>query len=83
MRLNDLCPGEAAYIISLVQLDHADARKLSDLGLTPGIRITLVQRAPLGDPVWIEVRGYQLAFRSSLAAKIRVARDREGVSGKL
>lgn len=82
MRLNDLCPGETAYIISLAQLDPKDARKLGDLGLTPGVKITLVQRAPLGDPVWVEVRGYQLAFRAALAAEIRVSRDREEVPGQ-
>lgn len=81
MRLNDMRPGETAYLVSLAELDQLDAQRFTDLGLTPGEKITLVQRAPLGDPVWIELRGYQLAFRADLASLIIVSQQRGEVSG--
>ena len=35
-------------------------RHLLDMGLTPGAEVTLRKRAPMGDPIEIEVRGYEL-----------------------
>ncbi len=74
MNINDLKPTETARIISLDGLDAKTAKKLRDLGMTIGQHIKFIQRAPLGDPVWIELRGYQLAFSSRIAANIAVER---------
>lgn len=74
MNINDLKPTETARIISLDGLDAKTAKKLRDLGMTIGQHIKFIQRAPLGDPVWIELRGYQLAFSSRIATNIAVER---------
>ena len=37
------------------------------MGITPGAEVTLVKRAPLGDPVEVTVRGYQLTLRKTEA----------------
>lgn len=42
-------------------------RRLFDMGITPGAEILLRKRAPLGDPVEITVRGYELTLRLSEA----------------
>ena len=44
------------------------------MGLTKGTRITIVKKAPLGDPVEITVRGYQLSLRKEEAAILLLAR---------
>jgi Fe2+ transport system protein FeoA len=39
--------------------------RLADLGLVPGTSVTLVRRAPLGDPLEIELRGFRLCVRAA------------------
>lgn len=74
LTIDDLSNGEQAVILSLEGLDPASAKKFLDLGLLRGERITFIQRAPLGDPIWLEVKGYQLAFRREQARRIQVER---------
>ena len=45
-------------------------RRLFDMGVTPGADVTLVKRAPLGDPLEVNLRGYQLSLRKSEAGCI-------------
>ncbi len=68
--LSELEPGATA-VIDQVVTDLAN-RRLEDLGLLPRTRIRVLRRAPLGDPVLYELRGYRLCLRRSEAARIRV-----------
>lgn len=43
-------------------------RRLFDMGITPGAEILLRKRAPLGDPIEVTVRGYELTLRKTEAA---------------
>ncbi len=52
-------------------------RKLMDLGLLPGTKVKIVRRAPLGDPIEISVKGYQLSLRICEAEHIIVTKDRK------
>ena len=45
---------------------------LLDMGLTPGTEVTLRKVAPMGDPIEVELRGYELTLRLDDAAKIEV-----------
>ena len=45
---------------------------LLDMGLTPGTEVTLRKVAPMGDPIEVELRGYELTLRLADAAKIEV-----------
>lgn len=58
------------------RLSHALARNVShrllDLGFVPGTRLRIVRRAPLGDPVEIEIRGTRLCFRRRQLRGFRV-----------
>ena len=42
-------------------------RRLLEMGLTPGCPLTLVRRAPLGDPIVFNLRGYDLSLRAAEA----------------
>ena len=46
--------------------------RLLDMGLTPHARVTLQKIAPMGDPIQIQVRGYELTLRREDAARIEV-----------
>ncbi len=67
IRLKDLEIGEEAEIIGYAPCDPTYRNKLLSLGLTKRTRIRLIQKAPLGDPVEIEVRGFRLSLRKDEA----------------
>ncbi len=74
LRLADLAPGAVAVI------EHVDetsplGRRLLDLGLVPETRIQLRRRAPLGDPLEFELRGYRLCLRRAEAHEVWVRRE--------
>jgi ferrous iron transport protein A len=52
--------------------DDEVSLRLMEMGLTPGVELTLVGVAPLGDPLELELRGYRLSLRKSEAARIEV-----------
>ena len=47
-------------------------RRLFDMGVTPGAEITLRKKAPLGDPIEVKVRNYELSIRKADAEMIEV-----------
>ena len=47
-------------------------RRIMDMGITKGVRITVLKVAPLGDPIEVTVRGYELSLRKADAALIEV-----------
>ena len=69
MRLNELEAGKSARITS-VGGDGALRQHFLDMGLIPGVALTLVKFAPMGDPVEFKVRGYELTLRLADAEKI-------------
>jgi ferrous iron transport protein A len=71
MKLSELTPGSAAVLRELPPGGAAFVR-LREMGLLPGTRVKLVRRAPLGDPIEIEVRGYHLSLRRDEAEHIVV-----------
>jgi ferrous iron transport protein A len=70
--LADVAPGAAARVES-VDAGSPLGRRLLDLGFVPGTEVRVVRRAPLGDPVEYELRGYRLCLRRSEALQIQVA----------
>ena len=71
--LADLEPGSDARIES-VDAGSPIGRRLLDLGFVPGTAVRVLRRAPLGDPVEYELRGYRLCLRRTEARRVRVAR---------
>ena len=54
-------------VVRIVGGEGRIKRRLFDMGITPGVEIMLRKRAPLGDPIEITVRGYELTLRISEA----------------
>lgn len=69
MTMDELKPKQSAYIRS-VGGNGTLRHHLLDMGLTPQTEITLQKIAPMGDPVQIELRGYELTLRLEEARKI-------------
>lgn len=57
-------------IVKNLKVEGPIKRRLFDMGITPGADIIMVKRAPLGDPIEITIRGYQLSLRKSEAINI-------------
>jgi len=60
--------------VTVLKLDGEGAvkRRIMDMGITKGVRIFVKKVAPLGDPIEITVRGYELSLRKDDAEKIIV-----------
>ena len=71
MTMDELKPGQSAFI-SAVGGDGALRHHLLDMGLTPGVRVRVQRVAPLGDPMELTVRGYELSVRKADAELIEV-----------
>lgn len=76
MKLHELRIGESAVITS-VGGDGALRCRLLDMGLIPRTHVTLQKVAPMGDPIEIRVRGYELTLRVEEAAKIEVEAEKK------
>lgn len=65
-KLSEFSVGEKG-VIRLVAGDGKIRRRLFDMGVTPGAEVYLRKRAPLGDPMEITIRGYELTLRKTEA----------------
>ena len=74
MTMADLRAGEFAEITGYTLGNAAYRAKLLALGLTHGVRIRVVNVAPLGDPFEIAVRGYHLSLRRDEVGVVKVRR---------
>ncbi len=70
--LSEMAAGEHGKIV-LLDLPPEPRQRLLEMGMTVGAEVQVVRFAPLGDPVEIKIRGYQLSIRKHEAAGIRVA----------
>ncbi|HCC00358.1 MAG TPA: ferrous iron transport protein A [Ruminococcaceae bacterium] len=71
MTLKDILPGST---VSVKKLNGTGAlkRRIMDMGITRGAKIFVRKVAPLGDPIQITVRGYELSIRKDEAESIDV-----------
>ena len=76
MTINDLQIGEQG-VISRVGGEGALRLRLLDMGLIPGTKVRLHKVAPMGDPIQIQVRGYELTIRRDDARLIDVEEAKE------
>lgn len=70
--LSELKIGEKAEIVS-VGGEKVFRRRLLDMGFTKGVNVTVIDVAPLGDPIKLSIRGYDLSIRKEQAEKIIVS----------
>lgn len=73
--LKDFAVGESGTVIS-VGGEGAVRRRLLEMGVTPGVSVTLCKKAPLGDPLEVTLRGYELTLRKNEAACVTTEGNR-------
>lgn len=69
--LKDLKPGQEGTVISIGEKGPM-RRRIMDMGVTPGTEIKVIKLAPLGDPIEVNVRGYELSLRKAEAENIQI-----------
>ena len=72
MKLDILEIGKDAVVASVTSDDQALRQHILDMGLTPGTEVTMMKYAPMGDPLEIRLRGYELTLRKDDAARIEL-----------
>lgn len=70
--LRDAKVGDTVMVVKL-HGEGAVKRRIMDMGLTKGTRVHIRKVAPLGDPIEISVRGYELSIRKTDAEMIETA----------
>lgn len=78
---NNLCSlaslriGEVGELVKFEKEDKAFRRRMLDMGLTKGVKILVKQISPLGDPISVLLRGYQLCLRKEDVTNILVRKE--------
>lgn len=70
--LRDVPVGDSATVVKLVG-DGAIKRRIMDMGITKGTKVDVRKVAPLGDPIEVTVRGFELSLRKDEAQNVLVA----------
>ena len=73
--LKSLKDGQSGQV-EQIELEGATKRRLIEMGITPGTRVGVLKRAPLGDPIEILLRGFSLTIRGTDAERIFVSEVR-------
>ena len=69
--LRECAVGETV-VVAKITGEGALRRRMMDMGITKGTEVTIRKVAPLGDPIEVTVRGYELSIRRSEAEQIQV-----------
>ena len=75
--LKEVKVGQSATVVKLTGTG-ALKRRIMDMGLTKGTQVYVKKVAPLGDPIELTVRGYELSVRRDEAANVEVVDVRDG-----
>ena len=70
--LSDIAKGQVAEVLGLHNNNSAIKRRLLDMGITKGVKISIKNIAPLGDPISINLRGYELCIRKHDMSEIDI-----------
>ena len=69
--LREVPVGESATVVK-IHGEGAVRRRIMDMGITKGIQLTVRKVAPMGDPIQLNVRGYELSIRKADAEMVEV-----------
>lgn len=72
MKLSELRKGEKGKVLSISSSNKVLKRRMLDMGITSGVEVMVKKIAPLGDPVCLHLRGYELCLRKSDLSGIEV-----------
>ncbi|MEW9094900.1 MAG: FeoA family protein [Clostridiaceae bacterium] len=70
-KLTEISIGTSAKVEGICK-ESRFKRRLMDMGIIPGVNISVTGKAPLGDPIEILIRGYKLTLRKNEASDIQV-----------
>ena len=72
--MTDLAQLEVGSCGRVVRVDASDGVgvRLLEMGVTPGVELKLIGKAPWGDPLEFELRGYRLSLRCTEAARVEI-----------
>lgn len=73
--LKDLAVGDTGRVVGFGKAGKAYRKKLLSMGLTPGVDFSVIRCAPMGDPMEIKVRGFNLSLRRAEAEALLVERQ--------
>ena len=62
--LSDLTPGQEG-IITKVKGYGAFRKRITEMGFVPGVAVRVIKKAPLGDPMELEIMGYRISLRKN------------------
>lgn len=74
MTLRELTPGQQGTVLS-IGTSGPLKRRIMDMGITPGVEVKVIKVAPLGDPIEIHIRGYELSLRKDEAQQITIKQE--------
>lgn len=74
--LNDAGIG-STVVVTQIGSSGAMRRRLIEMGITPGVKIKIKKVAPLGDPIEINLRGYELTIRRTEAKEIYIEKEKQ------
>ncbi|WP_439647900.1 FeoA family protein [Coxiella-like endosymbiont] len=74
LTLSDLNPGDFGRICGFHPGNKSYRRKLLAMGLTPNTQFQVIRRAPLGDPIQIQVRDFYLTLRQGEVIQLKIER---------
>ena len=72
MKLSELKVGQSGKVLRLNEENRTIRRHLLDMGITKGVLITIKKVGPMGEPIDIQLRDYELCLRKKDLAKIEV-----------
>ena len=72
VKLSELKKGERGAVVSISGSSESLRRRMLDMGITSGAEVFVKKIAPLGDPVCVELRGYELCLRKNDLSSIEV-----------
>ncbi len=70
--LDNVSINQKCKVVEIQSENIATRRRILDMGITPGVEITIIKTAPFGDPLEVKLRGYALSFRKADAKSIIV-----------
>lgn len=74
MKLSELKKGEKGKVLLINNSNVSLKRRMLDMGITSGVIVSVKKVAPLGDPIDIELRGYELCLRKHDLSSIEVVK---------
>ena len=72
MKLSELKKGDTCKVVSINNTNPSLKRRMLDMGITKDVEITIKKIAPFGDPIDIQLRGYELCLRKIDLSNIEV-----------